>query len=73
MKLLINKEHMKIFKRAIYQWDIIMCLIAIVLCFSFVAIFLDRSWKELISFNLPIVVGSIIGYLLGIIVFRTKH
>ena len=65
---------MKIFKRAIYhKWDIIMCLIAIVLCFSFVAIFSDRSWKELISFNLPIVVGSIIGYLLGIIVFRTKH
>lgn len=64
---------MKIFKRVIsYKWDIIMCLIVIVLCFSFVAILSDRIWKVLISVDLPIIViSSIIGYSLGILISRT--
>ena len=49
-----------------------MCLIVIVLCFSFVAILSDRSWKVLISVDLPIIViSSIIGYSLGILISRT--
>lgn len=63
---------MEILKRAIsHKWDIIVCLIVIVVCFSLVVIISDQNWKILIKFNLPmIIVFSIIGYSSGVLIRR---
>ena len=43
----------------------------IVVCLSFVVIFSDRNWEASINFNLPsIIVGSVTGYLLGVLIRR---
>ncbi len=58
---------MEILKRAIsHKWDIIICLIVIVVCFSFVVIFSDQNWKTLISLYLPAIFAcSVIGCSIG--------
>lgn len=60
------------FKRVIsHKWNIIVCLVVIVVCLSFVVIFSDRNWEAPINFNLPsIIVGSVTGYLLGVLIRR---
>lgn len=60
------------FKKVIsHKWDIIVCLIVIVVCSFFVVIFSDCNWKVLIIFNLPsIILSSIIGYSLGVLIRR---
>lgn len=60
------------FKRVIsHKWNIIICLMVIVVCLSFVVIFSDRNWEAPINFNLPsIIVGSVTGYLLGVLIRR---